>query len=164
MGKEGETLCLEYSIKKLPLKALKWAQFAGASRAYLPFTISFISYHIISYHIHIQTLYHFPHMMFFLSITNLVHFFHTYIKIKPNIIFPLCIPSIFSQSHLSFHKPFIIIHNYVKQTIHIHPDTWVNLCHHIFIVFHYKNAFSSHHHHSNMLWEFVPLPISLGQK
>ncbi len=49
MGKEGETLCLEYSIKKLPLKALKWAQFAGASRAHLPFTISFISYHIISY-------------------------------------------------------------------------------------------------------------------
>jgi hypothetical protein len=52
-GKEGETLFMEYSIKKLPLKALKWAQFAGASRAHLPFTISFISYHIISYHIHI---------------------------------------------------------------------------------------------------------------
>jgi hypothetical protein len=39
-------LLMEYSIKKLPLKALKWAQFAGASRAHLPFTISFISYHI----------------------------------------------------------------------------------------------------------------------
>jgi len=64
---------MEYSIKKLPLKALKWAQFARASHAHLAFTISFMSYQdwttyidfITQPYIHIQTLCHFPHMMFF---------------------------------------------------------------------------------------------------
>jgi hypothetical protein len=128
---------MEYSIKKLPLKALKWAQFAASSHAHLAFTISFISYQDWTTYIR---LYHSPTYSYsnlvpfsthdvFLSITNLLHFFHTYIKLNLTL-FSLCV------SHQFLTIPLIIsqtIYHYSQlcQTNYPYPSQhMVNLCHH----------------------------------